>query len=170
MTVSSARIVLQDSMMIHRYPAGGLLLLMAGINLLRVGSAHAALGGDAASVLADGIASKGTVNAVIRQQYDIEEFTADTGVQVREYLNRDGVVFAVSWTGPVLPDLERLLGTHFAAYTEGLAALNYPGLQRSVRVASSALVVESGGHLRAYAGRAYVPALMPAGVSPAELR
>jgi hypothetical protein len=170
MTVSSAPIVLQDSTMVHRYPTGALLLLIAGINLLWAGPAHAALGGDAASVLADGVASKGTVNAVIRQQYDIEEFTADTGVQVREYLNRDGVVFAVSWTGPVLPDLQRLLGTHFAAYTEGLAALNHPGLQRSVRVASSALVVESGGHLRAYAGRAYVPVLMPAGVSPAELR
>ena len=156
--------------MVHRCPTGALLLLIAGINLLWAGPAHAALGGDAASVLADGVASKGTVNPVIRQQYDIEEFTADTGVQVREYLNRDGVVFAVSWTGPVLPDLQRLLGTHFAAYTEGLAALNHPGLQRSVRVASSALVVESDGHLRAYAGRAYVPALMPAGVSPAELR
>src|ERR1700688_420796 len=123
MTVSSAPIVLQDSTMVHRYPTGALLLLIAGINLLWVGSAHAALGGDAASVLADGIAAQGIVHAVIRQQYDIEEFTADAGVQLREYLNRAGVVFAVSWTGPVLPDLERLLGTHFAAYTEGLAAL-----------------------------------------------
>src|ERR1700675_3766602 len=102
MTVSSAPIVLQDSTMVHRYPTGALLLLIAGINLLWVGSAHAALGGDAASELADGIASTGIENAVIRQQDDIEEFTAGTGVQEREYLNRDGVVFAVSLTGPVL--------------------------------------------------------------------
>jgi len=120
-------------------------------------------------VLADGAASKALVNSVIGQQYDIQEINADTGVRVREYLNRDGVVFAVSWAGPVLPDLQRLLGTHFAAYTTALAALDHPGLHRSVRVASSDLVVESGGHLRAYAGRAYLPALIPAGVSAAEL-
>jgi hypothetical protein len=120
-------------------------------------------------VLADAVASKGTVNTVVRQQYDIQEFTADSGVRVREYLNREGVVFAVSWSGPVLPDLQRLLGTHFAEYTAALAALDHPGLHRSVRVASSTLVVESGGHMRAYAGRAYLPALVPAGVSPAEL-
>jgi hypothetical protein len=155
--------------MTHRRPSGALLLLITGINLLWVGPACAGLGGDEASALADGVASKGTVSAVIRQQYEMQEVSTDTGVQVREYLNRDGMVFAVSWTGPVLPDLQRLLGTHFAAYTTALAALNHPGLQRSVRVASQALVVESGGHLRAYAGRAYLPALIPAGVSPAEL-
>jgi hypothetical protein len=169
LTVSSAALVLQTPRMNHRCPMGALLTLIAGISLLWVGPARAALGGDAASVLADAVASKGTVNTVVRQQYDIQEFTADSGVRVREYLNREGVVFAVSWSGPVLPDLQRLLGTHFAEYTAALAALDHPGLHRSVRVASSTLVVESGGHMRAYAGRAYLPALVPAGVSPAEL-
>lgn len=154
----------------HRYPTGTLLLLVAGISLLWVGPVHAGLGGDAASVVADGAASKGSVNSVTGQQYDIEEINADTGVQVREYLNRDGVVFAVSWTGPVLPDLQRLLGIHFAAYTAALAALEHPGLHRSWRVASPDLVVESAGHLRAYTGRAYLPALIPTGVSRVELR
>jgi hypothetical protein len=170
MTVFSGALVLQNPMMTHRCPMGALLLLIVGINLLWVEPARAGLGGDAASVLADGAAFKGIVNSAIRQQYDIREINADTGVRVREYLNRDGMVFAVSWAGPVLPDLQRLLGTHFAAYTTALAELNHPGLHRSLRVASSALVVESDGHLRAYAGRAYLPALIPAGVSPAELR
>lgn len=91
-------------------------------------------------------------------------------MRVREFLNQDGAVFAVSWSGPVLPDLQQLLGPHFAEYSSALAALAHPGLQRSVRVASSGLVVESGGHMRAYAGRAYLPARIPSGVSVAELR
>jgi hypothetical protein len=38
-----------------------------------------------------------------------------------------------------------------------------------LRVALPGLIVESGGHLRAYAGRAYLPALVPAGVPAADL-
>ena len=53
---------------------------------------------------------------------------------MREYLDRAGNVFAVSWSGPVLPDLQRLLGAHFAQYTAALAALEHPGLHRSVRM------------------------------------
>jgi hypothetical protein len=146
-----------------------LLFAVLGVNALWVGCAHAALGGDAASVPADAAELHGAVNTEIRQQYDILEISAEGGMRVREYLGRDGVVFAVSWSGPILPDLQRLLGTHFAEYSAALKALTHPGLQRSVRVASSELVVESGGHMRSYAGRAYLPALIPAGVSAAEI-
>ena len=90
--------------------------------------------------------------------------------RVREFLNRDGVVFAVAWTGPVMPDLQRLLGGSFPAYTAALRALANPGLHRDLRIASSELVVESGGHLRAYVGRAYLPALIPIGTSISDLR
>jgi hypothetical protein len=155
--------------MIFRSVTRTLLFAVLGINSLWVGSAHAALGGDAANVPADAAELHGVVNTEIRQQYDIQEISTETGMRVREYLSRDGVVFAVSWSGPVMPDLQRLLGTHFAQYTAALQALAHPGLHRSVRVASSELIVQSGGHLRAYAGRAYLPTLVPAGVSAAEL-
>jgi hypothetical protein len=68
-----------------------------------------------------------------------------------------------------LPDLQRLLGAHYVEYTAALAALSRPGLHRSVRTVSSELIVESDGHLRAYAGRAYLRALIPPGISPADL-
>jgi uncharacterized protein DUF2844 len=167
--VTGGTIVLQNRGMIFGSVKRALLLLTVGINPLWVGSAHAALGGDSASVLADGAELHGVVNSVISQQYDLQEITTDTGLRVREYVNRDGVVFAVSWAGPVLPDLQRLLGTHYVEYTAALAALNHPGLHRSLRVALPELIVESGGHLRAYAGRAYLPALVPAGVPAADL-
>jgi hypothetical protein len=94
----------------------------------------------------------------------------DNGVHVREFMTPDGVVFAVAWDGPVPPDLRPLLGTSFAAYARTLAALKQPGLQRSLRIASSDLVVETAGHLRAYRGRAYLPALIPDGTPAADLR
>ena len=145
------------------------LLVLAIANPLMAGSAYAGLGGDAASALADGTELHGAVHSVSLPLYDVEEITTDTGMRVREYVNRNGVVFAVSWSGPVLPDLQRLLGTHYVEYTTALAALNHPGLRRSVRVTLPGLIVESGGHLRAYAGRARLPALIPAGVSAADL-
>jgi hypothetical protein len=161
--------VVQTSSMIFRPAMRAILLVGLGTVPPWAGPAHAALGGGAASVLADGSELHGVVHAEARPRYDIQEITAD-GMRVREYLSRDGVVFGVGWSGPVAPNLQRLLGTHFEAYTAALAALNRPGLHRSVRVALPGLVVESGGHLRAYAGCAYLPLAVPDGVSTAELR
>jgi hypothetical protein len=159
----------QDRAMCRRGARRAVLLLAISVDLSWVGCAHAALGGDADSVLADRAELHGIANSVSFQQYDEQEISG-AGMHVREFLNRNGVVFAITWTGPVLPDLQRLLGAHFGEYAAALAALNHPGLHRSLRVASPGLVVESGGHLRAYAGRAYLPALIPVGVSPADLR
>ncbi|HME41019.1 MAG TPA: DUF2844 domain-containing protein [Steroidobacteraceae bacterium] len=156
--------------MFHAPVTRAFWLVVLGITSLGANPARAALGGDAASVLADGAELHGSVYAATLPLYDLQEITADSGMHVRQYLNRDGVVFAVSWTGPVPPNLQHLLGAHYAAYTAALAALNHPGLHRSVRVASADLVVESGGHLRAYGGRAYLPLAVPAGVPTAELR
>ena len=146
-----------------------LLLAVIGMSALCVEPARAALGNDAASALADAANLHATLSSESRPQYNIQEFGVASGIHVREFLNQDGIVFAVSWSGPVLPDLQRLLGAHYAEYAAALAALSHPGLRRSVRVASSGLIVESGGHLRAYTGRAYLPALVPGGVSAAEL-
>jgi len=146
------------------------VLALAAMSALWAGPACAGLGGDAAGVAADEADLHGALNSTSLPQYEIDEITTDTGMRVREYLGRDGVVFAVSWSGPALPDLQRLLGTHYVEYTTALAALTRPGLHRSLRIATSELVVESGGHLRAYAGRAYLPTRVPAGISTADLR
>ena len=148
----------------------GLLFLVLGLSLIWVQPVRAALGSGAASVLTDGAELQGAVNSVPGQQYDIEEINAASGVRVREFLNRNGIVFAVTWSGPVVPDLRMLLGASFDSYTKAVAALKQPGLRRSLRIATPELVVESGGHMRAYSGRAYLPLLIPAGASTADLR
>jgi hypothetical protein len=145
-----------------------LLLLILGGGAMQ--PARASLGGDAASVAADAAELHGVARTTPLQQYDIEEITSDSGIRVREFLNRDGIVFAVTWNGPVVPNLRTLLGSSFESYIKGLGTLKHPGTQRSLRLASGELVVESGGHMRAYGGRAYLPPLIPAGASPADLR
>jgi len=121
-------------------------------------------------VKTDGADLHGVVSYEIRSRYSVQEITAESGMRVREFLDENGSVFAVSWTGPVLPDLRLVLGERFAEYAAALAELKHPGLQRSVRIAMPDLVVESGGHLRAYIGRAYLPVLVPPGVSLPDLR
>jgi hypothetical protein len=133
-------------------------------------AARASLGGDGASVAADAAALQGVIHSTLLQQYDIREITADNGMRVREFQDRGGLVFAISWSGPALPDLHQLLGTSYGAYAAALPAADHFRPQRSLRVATSFLVVESGGHMRAYAGRAYLPASIPAGTSAAILR
>jgi hypothetical protein len=144
--------------------------VLAGMILLCGGSARAALGGDAASVRSDSDEMHGAVSPTLLQYYDVHEITTDSGMRVREFLSRNGIVFAVTWSGPAMPDLQRLLGTSFAVYTKALKESNQSALHRSLGMASPELVVESGGHLRAYSGRAYLPALIPAGTTPADLR
>ena len=148
----------------------GSVLVLLGIGSLWTGEARASLGGDLTSVLDDAAALHGAVQASPLQQFEIQEIVTDNGMRIREFLGRNGVVFAVTWTGPVTPDLQRLLGAQFVVYTAALAARPRPGLQRSVRVATPDLVVESEGHLRNFTGRAYLPALIPINVSVAELR
>jgi hypothetical protein len=169
-TVTSGRFVMQYSKMVHRSLRRRSLLLLALMLPAWAGPACAGLGGDAAGVLDDASALRAAASAVGLQQYDVREIAAESGMRMREYLNRDGIVFAVGWSGPVMPDMQRLLGPYFEEYTAALAALKSPGLQRSVRIVSSRLVVESEGHLRAYAGRAYLPTLVPAGVPMSDLR
>lgn len=143
---------------------------LLAIGSLWVAQARACLGGDLTSVLDDAAELHATAQDTLLQQFQVEEIVSDNGMRVREFLDRKGIVFAVTWAGPAAPDLQRLLGTQFASYTTALTARTRLGLQRSVRVATPDLVVESVGHLRNFTGRAWLPAMMPTGVSTADLR
>jgi hypothetical protein len=81
---------------------------------------------------------------------------------VREYVNDNGLVFAVSWSGPFLPDLRNLLGQHFQTFTSESARRSKAGHSRVV-VQQQDVTIESMGHMRAYSGRAWVNSLLPPG-------
>jgi hypothetical protein len=133
--------------------------------------AQAALGGTVDSVSADNTALRGQLRATPFVQYDVQEITTGA-LTVREYVTRSGQVFAVSWQGPVPPDLRQLLGTYFGRFQGAAAAAHRanPGIHRHFALAQSDLVVQSDGRLRAFHGLAYLPALLPDGVSVSELQ
>ena len=124
-------------------------------------SAPAALGGNAASVQADQIRMNATLRTAATGQYTQYEIQMPSGTLVREYVSSAGVVFAVTWEGPSLPDLRQVLGTYFAQYVE--AAQGAGAGSRMIQ--QPGLVVHTGGHMRAFFGKAYVPQLLPQGVS-----
>jgi hypothetical protein len=143
---------------------GSLVLLLA-----TSAPAFAGLGGNATPVAADQAPGKTVVRrAVSARSYTIQDIQTADGVAVREYVTADGKVFGVVWRGPVMPNLEQLFGTYFEPYRDEMRGRS-PG-RHPVRVDRNDLVVESGGHMRAFRGRAYLPQLLPAGVSADEIR
>ncbi|MFI4889375.1 MAG: DUF2844 domain-containing protein [Steroidobacterales bacterium] len=155
--------------MIPRPFHASLLLLTMCMSPAFSGGACASLGADAASVASDAARLHGGDQVTALQAYDLHEISADAGMRIREFVDCDGVVFAVAWSGPVVPDLHMLLGASYSTYTAALAAVTQRPLHRFVRIASPGLIVESGGHMRALSGRAYLPDLVPPGLSAADI-
>jgi hypothetical protein len=151
-------------------------------------SASATLGGNAASVDADRVALAATASAapsassamsganatapVTLPGATVQTLTLSSGTVVREYLSTAGVVFAVSWQGPVLPQLKQLLGaSNFAQYVETMSAAQGNGNGRGFAgVNLPGLVVNSGGHMGAFFGKAYLPQSLPAGITPQDIQ
>ena len=130
--------------------------------------ARAALGDLEASVSSDSAQLKASPRIQSRPSYTIHEMQTPTGTVIREFVAASGVVFAVSWQGPFKPDMNVLLGRYFGAYA---TAPRSPGSTRSrLMIEQPDLVVHAGGHIRAFAGIAYVPQLLPANVTEGDLQ
>lgn len=138
--------------------------------MVTAGPALAELGGNAASVAADRqhmmAQQRSTVAA---PAYTVQEMQAPDGTVVREYVSSAGVVFAVTWKGPQAPDLQQLFGSKYFSQWQD-AAKAQPLRHGPQQIKQSDLVVESGGHMRSYVGRAYVPQLVPQGVPVDQLQ
>ena len=97
--------------------------------------------------------------------YAVHELQLDNGTIVREYATPAGLVFAVSWRGPVLPDLSALLGGYFNTFKLETEQARLRGRRGSpVNIERGGLVVRSNGRMRNFFGHAYAPDLVPAGV------
>jgi hypothetical protein len=144
-------------------------LLILAVSFVCTPAAHAALGGDAASIAADAAQLRGVEQQSMGPSFGMVAITTDNGILVHEFVDDSGLVFAVNWSGPAVPDLRGLLGSYFASYASVLSGLPNPGRQRAIHAITADLVVVCGGHLRAYTGLAYLPARVPAGVAPETL-
>ncbi|VTU20915.1 MULTISPECIES: DUF2844 domain-containing protein [unclassified Variovorax] len=143
-----------------------LVLLLAALAPLQ---ANAALGGLVSSVEADQIHMHAARKVTAAGAYTVHEITLPSGTAVREFVSSaTGQVFAVAWHGPFMPDLKQVLGDQFDTFVQ---AAGSAGLRRSnVLVNRPGLVVHSGGHMRAFFGKAYLPGQLPAGVHVEDIR
>jgi hypothetical protein len=128
-------------------------------SLLGAAPAWAVLGQPRSSVESDHAYFRGNLVQVPRQGYELHQISAPDGTVVREYVSPEGTVFGVSWQGPVMPNLSQLLGSYIADFQQ---ASQSPHARRGpLVVRNERVVIESGGHMRAFHGRAYVPSLVP---------
>ena len=133
---------------------------------------RAELGGSVSSIQADQEHMKGTRRVTAAAAYSVHEIQAATGTMVREFVSPSGTVFGVAWNGPVAPDMRQLLGQYFEQYTEQNkeAGQNRRVARGQVAIRQEGLVVEAGGHMRWFTGRAYLPQMMPQSVSSADIK
>jgi len=129
--------------------------------------ARAALGEDASSVLADQAQMQAELEITSAARFAVHRLQLPSATTVKEYVSPAGMVFAITWQGPAMPDLQQVLGRYFAAYVEAVKNQRAGGARA---MQHSGLVVQTGGHMRAYFGRAYVPPMLPRGVTAEEIQ
>ncbi|MDR3368272.1 DUF2844 domain-containing protein [Rhodoferax sp.] len=102
--------------------------------------------------------------------YTLQSQTLDTGTVVTEYVNSGGIVFALTWVGPVLPDLTLLLGDYFPTFKAQTDRRRAAGQRGGpVQVNADGLTVGSAGRMGHFSGYAYAASLVPTGVDVAAL-
>ncbi|MFI5298147.1 MAG: DUF2844 domain-containing protein [Polyangiales bacterium] len=143
------------------------LIVLAVFTCATIGRSHdarATLGG-AASTIADNHTHLGGAHRIVKLATgERHELTLPSGMIVHQYVSSAGLVYAIAWRGPQMPDLRELLGAYFPRLSKA-AALPGGGHHR-VTMALDDLIVESSGHRRSFSGRAWVPSLVPSGVDP----
>jgi hypothetical protein len=124
------------------------------------------LGGDVTSVQQDQAQMKGALKTTEAEAYTTHEITAPGKTVVKEYVSPEGKVFAVSWSGPFIPNMQQLLGAYSDRFVQAAKLQRERHLgHRPVNIKQPDFVFQNSGHMRAYAGRAYLPAMAPQGVN-----
>lgn len=131
------------------------------------GMAQATLGEPAQSTETDRASMMASARMLPATAFTIHELQTPSGTTVREFVSPSGVVFAVAWRGPTMPDLKQALGRYFDRYA---TSDNKQGGLHNRVVSDSDLVVQSSGRMRLFTGRAYIPQLLPSGVTPDQIR
>jgi len=102
-----------------------------------------------------------------RTGYRVHEITLPSGTSMREFVAPSGMVFAVTWQGPIRPDLRQALGQYFQPFVSAPRAKFAD--RRHLQIQQGDLVVQMSGHMRALFGRAYLASAIPSGVNVGDL-
>ena len=132
--------------------------------------AFASLGGNVNSIEADRARMNASVNVTQQANYAVHEMQSPGGTTVKEFVSPDGNVFAVSWQGQFPPQMQQILGSYFNQYSAAISAQPKHYGHRPLNIQQPGLVIQTGGHMRSYFGRAYVPDMLPAGVKADDIK
>ena len=147
----------------------GALAIVVAVGALLAPSAQAGLGEPVDSVQRDHAALHGAALSVTPMlNYDLHETTTVDGGRLRQYATRAGTVFAVTWSGPALPDLKLVLGKSYDTYFAAASA--HSGGHHVLNIEAPELVLNITKHSRGFTAHAHLPALLPAGTAAQELR
>ena len=149
-----------------------LRVLTAGLGALIATHAYATLGEKLGSSTATSQSKLvASVSSINKSAYTDNVTTLESDVVIHEYSRADGTVFAVAWQGPVMPDMQQLLGTYFSKFIGARANSSMPaGGLSQLNSTQSDLVVHSSGRLGRFNGLIYVPSLVPAGLDVEHLQ
>lgn len=145
---------------------------IAGVMGLMCPASWAVLGGDLASVQTGQTSIQATRQTTLAAPgVAVHEIRMADGSSIREFVNAQGIVYAVAWSTRMKPDFTQMLGRHAIAFNAGVTAQpRKPGLTRNVAVDRDDLVVHSAGRPGAFVGRAWLKSLLPAGARPDAIR
>jgi hypothetical protein len=75
----------------------------------------------------------------------------------------------VAWQGPSPPDLRQVLVNYFDQFVQAQQQMHRNG-RGPVVIEQPGLVVHASGHSRSFSGSAYLPQMVPQGVSVESIR
>jgi hypothetical protein len=108
---------------------------------------------------------QGSLRTAQTEAFTVHEILVPTGIVVREYVSALGKVSAVTWDGPWPPDMRQILANYFEPYVKAAQAqVNARAGRRPLMIEQPGLVVQPGGRMLSFAGRAYIPEMLPPGV------
>ena len=143
-----------------------------GVALISLASqAHAELGGKAATVDNDRVHLHARISHSAPASGGVTqtEMTLGDGTVTRQFTSSAGVVFAVSWNGPMRPNLRQLFGGYYSRLQSASAKTARLHARAAFTANDSDFVVRSGGHPGAFWGYAILPAQVPAGFDASRL-
>ena len=139
--------------------------------LLRPNILWAGLGQTSASIDQDHqVFQAKTRTQKMQTYYTVYELKRD-GLTLKEFEDKNGKIFALSWVGISHPDLSNLLGEYFYDYQNALVQVRpTPGHRRFGKFQGKNIVIEKSGLMGQSHGRAYLPQAIPKNVSLDEIQ
>lgn len=145
------------------------LLLLSSVANAYLGGTTDTVESDAQSLGAALNASNTTTNSA----YTVRTMNVH-GTLIREYISSAGSVFGVAWSGKKHPNFRALLGEYTSEFDSGLKdEASSKKMRRGVPghfIQTDHLVAKYSGHPGHMTGQAYVPDLIPQGVTPDEIK